>query len=126
METKTLIPTDIPVILASHSPRRRALLTEMGLSFTVTSPDADETYPPMMHPHEAVRFIAEKKARAVADKRAAEKRPGKAGGTDGQAGAAAATAGKAGGDKTGKSKNGKRNTGKNKTEKRGGGAHRGG
>ncbi len=73
METKTLIPTDIPVILASHSPRRRALLTEMGLSFTVTSPDADETYPPMMHPHEAVRFIAEKKARAVADKRAAEK-----------------------------------------------------
>ena len=73
METKTHIPTDVPVILASHSPRRRALLTEMGLSFTVTSPDADETYPPMMHPHDAVRFIAEKKARAVADKRAAEK-----------------------------------------------------
>lgn len=77
METKTLIPTDIPVILASNSPRRRALLTEMGLTFTATSPDADESYPPMMHPHEAVRFIAEKKARAVADKRAAE-RAGKA------------------------------------------------
>ena len=73
METGIRIPTDIPVILASGSPRRRALLTEMGLTFTVTSPDADESYPPMMHPHEAVRFIAEKKARAVADKRAQEK-----------------------------------------------------
>lgn len=73
METGIRIPTDIPVILASCSPRRRALLTEMGLTFTVTSPGADESYPPMMHPHEAVRFIAEKKARAVADKRAQEK-----------------------------------------------------
>lgn len=69
MESKTLLPTDIPVILASNSPRRRALLTEMGIAFTVMSPNADESYPPMMHPHEAVRFIAEKKARAVADER---------------------------------------------------------
>lgn len=80
----------------------------------------------------AARGLCEKHLRESRTvQRAAEKRPGRAEGTDGQAGAAAATAEKAGGDKTGKSKNGKskngkRNTGKNQTEKRGGGAHRGG
>ena len=68
MEPKTLLPTGLPVILASNSPRRRALLSEMGITFTTVSPDADESYPAMMHPHDAVRFIAEKKARAVAEK----------------------------------------------------------
>ena len=66
-----ILPAGVPVILASASPRRRALLSEMGLTFTALNPGADESYPPMMHPHEAVRFIAEKKARAVAEARAA-------------------------------------------------------
>ena len=66
-----LLPAGVPVILASASPRRRALLSEIGLTFTALNPGADESYPPMMHPHEAVRFIAEKKARAVAEARAA-------------------------------------------------------
>ena len=72
MDTLSL-PGNIPVILASKSPRRRELLTGMGIPFTVVTREVDETYPPMMHPHDAVRFLAEKKARAVADKRAAEK-----------------------------------------------------
>ena len=66
-----ILPAGVPVILASASPRRRALLSELGLTFTALNPGADESYPPMMHPHEAVRFIAEKKARAVAEARAA-------------------------------------------------------
>lgn len=66
-----ILPAGVPVILASASPRRRALLSEMGLTFTALNPGADESYPPMMHPHDAVRFIAEKKARAVAEARAA-------------------------------------------------------
>lgn len=66
MDTLSL-PNNIPVILASKSPRRRELLTEMGIPFTVVTREVDETYPRMMHPHDAVRFLAEKKARAVAE-----------------------------------------------------------
>ncbi len=57
----------IPVILASKSPRRRELLEEMGIPFTVQALEVDEQFPDMMHPRDAVRFLAEKKARAVAD-----------------------------------------------------------
>lgn len=66
MDTLSL-PGNIPVILASKSPRRRELLTGMGIPFTVVTREVDETYPPMMHPRDAVRFLAEKKARAVAE-----------------------------------------------------------
>ncbi len=61
------LPKGIELILASKSPRRRDLLAEMGLSFTISSMEVDETFPDMMHPRDAVRFLAEKKARAVAD-----------------------------------------------------------
>ena len=33
------------IILASASPRRRQLLEEAGISFTVASVDCDETFP---------------------------------------------------------------------------------
>ncbi len=62
-----ILPAGVEIILASKSPRRRDLLTEMGLAFTVSSMEIDESFPDMMHPRDAVRFLAEKKARVVAD-----------------------------------------------------------
>ncbi len=61
------LPRGIELILASKSPRRRDLLTEMGLPFSVVTMEVDEQFPDIMHPRDAVRFLAEKKARAVAD-----------------------------------------------------------
>ncbi len=61
------MPDGIKIILASKSPRRRELLHNMGLKFVVKSLDVDETFPDMMHPRDAARFLAEKKARAVAE-----------------------------------------------------------
>jgi len=55
------------VILASGSPRRRELLTEMGVEFEIDVPDVDETVSGT--PEEMVTLLAERKARAVADKR---------------------------------------------------------
>lgn len=52
------------VILASKSPRRKALLSEMGISFDVISKTVDESFPDGLSPIEAVRHIAEKKANA--------------------------------------------------------------
>lgn len=53
------------LILASSSPRRRELLRAAGLSFTVASPDTDETVKPGEPPQDAVVRLAEEKARAV-------------------------------------------------------------
>ncbi len=62
---ETALPKDIPVILASASPRRKELLGEMGISFQVLTCDTDESYPPTMHPKEAVTYLSQKKAEAV-------------------------------------------------------------
>ncbi len=55
------------VILASGSPRRRELLGEMGIEFEIDVPDVDETMEGA--PDEMVKALAERKARAVAEKR---------------------------------------------------------
>ena len=55
------------VVLASGSPRRRELLGEMGIAFEIDVPDVDETVAGA--PDEMVRLLAERKARAVAEKR---------------------------------------------------------
>lgn len=55
------------VILASGSPRRRELLGDMGIEFEIDVPDVDETVAGA--PDEMVRVLAERKARAVAEKR---------------------------------------------------------
>ncbi len=60
------IPAGKELILASASPRRRELLSAMGLSFTVCPADADETVPPTVHPRDAVVLLAERKALSVA------------------------------------------------------------
>ena len=55
------------IILASQSPRRRELLTQMGLKgFKVTSPDVDEDVDENLHPSLVVEELSLRKARAVA------------------------------------------------------------
>ncbi len=54
------------IILASASPRRRELLAQAGISFTVLVPDADESLEPGMEPERAARVLAERKARLAA------------------------------------------------------------
>ncbi len=55
-----------PLILASQSPRRRALLTALGLTFTVDAADVDETPRPDETPADLVCRLGRMKALAVA------------------------------------------------------------
>lgn len=55
------------IILASASPRRKALLTQMGLSFQVIVSDADETVDEALSPARQVEIISRRKAQAVAE-----------------------------------------------------------
>ena len=58
-----------PLVLASASPRRKALLEEAGYRFTVMPANVDEISPPFFTPGETVLFNARAKARAIALKR---------------------------------------------------------
>ncbi|MBQ8228896.1 MAG: septum formation inhibitor Maf [Clostridia bacterium] len=53
------------IILASASPRRRELLQLAGVNFTVDVADADETLENGISPDEAVKKLAQIKAKAV-------------------------------------------------------------
>lgn len=53
---------DRHIILASHSPRRRFLLKQLGIEFSEISADVDETYPEEMTPDQTAIYLAEKKA----------------------------------------------------------------
>ena len=55
-----------PIVLASSSPRRRRLLRELGVGFSVRVPDVDERPLPGELPGPHVRRLALAKARAVA------------------------------------------------------------
>ncbi len=55
------------IILASESPRRRELLTLMGLKFTVLVSNVEEQPPQHVTPAAYVEELALQKARAVAD-----------------------------------------------------------
>ena len=55
------------IVLASGSPRRRELLTRMGIAdFDVRVPETEETYPPNLSPRETAAYISREKARAAA------------------------------------------------------------
>lgn len=54
-----------PLILASSSPRRRELLSQMGLSFEIISPDIDESVKNEENAIHYVQRLAEQKAQAV-------------------------------------------------------------
>lgn len=53
-----------PIILASKSPRRQEILTQMGVDFIVKTKDVDESYPSHLSPEEVAVYISEKKAEA--------------------------------------------------------------
>jgi septum formation protein len=55
-----------PVVLASGSPRRREILTALGVDFDVQPADIDESVLPGEAPLDYVRRLAASKARAVA------------------------------------------------------------
>lgn len=59
-----MVRTDLQLILASQSPRRRQLLNEMGFSFSVQVKNTDETIPSHISAENAAAYLAEKKARA--------------------------------------------------------------
>ena len=55
-----------PLLLASTSPQRRAILEQLGLPFDVVAPRYEEHDPPEADPVELVRAHAQGKARSVA------------------------------------------------------------
>lgn len=61
-------PDRVPMILASQSPRRRELLSQLDLPFEVRTLDVDESFPRTFRPEAAAVYIAEKKANAFLDK----------------------------------------------------------
>ncbi len=52
------------IILGSQSPRRRELLTSLGVSFTVVNIDADESFPAHLQGGDIAAYIARQKAEA--------------------------------------------------------------
>lgn len=71
----TSASTNLDIVLASGSPRRQQFLGDLGLDFTVTTADIDETPLPNESPVELVRRLAESKAEAVIQKLPDSKRP---------------------------------------------------
>ena len=54
------------IILASQSPRRKELLTRIGLVFRVSAPDVDESVEPGLSPADMVERLSLRKARTAA------------------------------------------------------------
>jgi septum formation protein len=63
-------PSRRPLVLASASPRRVALLRQAGAIFTVADPGPDRAWPGRSVPRHGVRALALDKARRVAERRA--------------------------------------------------------
>lgn len=53
------------LILASNSPRRKQLLEQVNISFSVLPSEVDEVYDRLQNPIEIVKFLAEKKAHSI-------------------------------------------------------------
>lgn len=58
----------LPIYLASASPRRRELMEQMGLPFTVIINEVDESISESLPPGRLVEVLSERKARKVADR----------------------------------------------------------
>ncbi|MED1783674.1 Maf family protein [Brevibacillus fortis] len=59
---------NVPLILASSSPRRRELLQTLGLSFTIITSDVDETTAEHLSAREVVEELSLRKAKEVASR----------------------------------------------------------
>lgn len=67
MEPTTLPPWQhAPLLLASQSPRRRALLDDAGFVYRVVNPNVEEHYPSTLTPREVPVFLAALKNQAAA------------------------------------------------------------
>ncbi len=55
------------IILGSKSPRRHFLLSEIGLTYKVITPEVDESYPKDLKAEKIPLYLAQKKAEALAD-----------------------------------------------------------
>lgn len=64
MNFRTISP-DYPLVLASASPRRKRLLTQVGLPFRAIAADVDENQKGSVDPEAIAPLLAEKKASAV-------------------------------------------------------------
>lgn len=67
------VPPAPPLLLASTSPQRRAILEQLGIPFEVIAPEYEEHDPPDADPHDLVRAHARGKARSAS--RFADGRP---------------------------------------------------
>lgn len=54
------------LLLASNSPRRRQLLSELGLDYEIRLREVDETFPPTLRRAEVAEYLARRKAAAYA------------------------------------------------------------
>lgn len=61
------VSLSVPLILASQSPRRRALLNQIGVSFSVDVSPADESIDESLPPKKQARVLANRKATPVAN-----------------------------------------------------------
>lgn len=52
------------LLLASNSPRRKELLSQLGYEFDIVKIDVDESYPSDLKPHEIAEYVSAKKAKA--------------------------------------------------------------
>ena len=52
------------LLLASNSPRRKELLTQLGYQFDIVKIVVDESYPSDLKPHEIAEYVSAKKAKA--------------------------------------------------------------
>ncbi len=60
------LPEGVRVVLASASPRRRELLTDMGFDFEIIPAECDESVDSGILPRDAARILAARKCAAVA------------------------------------------------------------
>ena len=56
------------IILGSSSPRRKELLSELGINFTVKRTLKKESYPKKLNEREIAKFLAKQKANAIIKK----------------------------------------------------------
>ena len=56
------------VVLGSKSPRRKELLSQLGITFTQRKLDADESFPKKLKPTEVAEYLSRKKASAGLEK----------------------------------------------------------
>ncbi|WP_312767630.1 Maf family nucleotide pyrophosphatase [Epilithonimonas sp.] len=52
------------LLLASNSPRRKELLSQLGYEFEIVKIDVDESYPSELNPNQIAEYVSAKKAKA--------------------------------------------------------------